>query len=265
MNKPLLLRLRNHSLLWLPLLCVCFAFSLSGCKTIGTKASLKSKSAKTLMKRMAQQQVDADWLTSKLKMGYSDDHQNVQLNGYLRMKKDSVIWIVLKKLSVEVARIQIKPDTFFILDRVHKEYAIQPFSELARLTNLPVTYNGLQSIILGNPLFLTTENMESGIEEDQYTLTATSSKFSNRFWLNGEDYTIKKMQLADLSEERMVDLAFDDYQSVDGDRIFSYFRILNFTSEETGPVTVNIEFSKVEVNTPKPIRFEIPERYTKIE
>ncbi|MEO1712721.1 MAG: DUF4292 domain-containing protein [Bacteroidota bacterium] len=217
------------------------------------------------MKRMVQQQVDADWLTSKLKMGYSDDYQSVKLNGYLRMKKDSVIWLVVKKLSVEVARIQITPDTFYVLDRINKEYAKQPFSELARLTNLPVTFSGLQSIVLGNPLFLTTNELASEIEKDAYLLTATSDRYSNHFWLNGEDFSIKKMQLADLMEQRSVDLSYDDYQSVDGERIFSYFRILNFESEETGPASVNVEFSKVEINTPKPIRFDIPTRYTEIE
>ena len=236
-----------------------------GCKTLGGTSTLKKKSAKTLMKRMVQQQVDADWLTSKLKIGYSDDYQAVKLNGYLRMKKDSVIWMVIKKLSVEVARIQITPESFSVIDRINKEYAVQPFSELARLTNLPVTFGGMQAIILGNPLFLTTEGLESSIEENHYAITATSTKFSNQFLLNGSDYSLKKMQLEDLTDKRSVDLGFDDYQSVDGDKIFSYFRILNFTSEETGPASVNVEFSKVEINTPKPIRFEIPERYTEIE
>ncbi len=248
------------------LFCGLMLISLGACKTLGSGAStLKKKSAKTLMKRMVQQQVDANWLTSKLKMGYSDDYQSVKLNGYLRMKKDSVIWLVVKKLSVEVARIQITPDTFFVLDRINKEYAVQPFSELARLTNLPVTFSGLQSIILGNPLFLTTNEMASEIEQDAYLLTASSDRYSNQFWLNGEDFSIKKMQLADLSEQRSIDLSYDDYQSVDGERIFSYFRILNFSSEETGPASVNVEFSKVEINTPKPIRFDIPTRYTEIE
>ncbi|MEM1217464.1 MAG: DUF4292 domain-containing protein [Bacteroidota bacterium] len=251
---------------FLLLFCGCLLLSLGACKTLGGGAStLKKKSAKTLLKRMVQQQIDADWLTSKLKMGYSDDYQSVKLNGYLRMKKDSVIWLVVKKLSVEVARIQITPDTFYVMDRINKEYAIQPFSELARMSNLPVTFAGLQSIILGNPLFLATDELTSEIEKDAYLLTASSDRYFNQFWLNGEDFSIKKMQLADLSEQRSIDLSYDDYQSVDGDRIFSYFRILNFTSEETGPASVNVEFSKVEINTPKPIRFDIPSRYTEIE
>jgi len=43
------------------------------------------------------------------------------------------------------------------------------------------------------------------------------------------------------------------------------FRLLNFENERTGAVAITLKLSKVNINTAKTIKFEIPAHYTRLD
>jgi hypothetical protein len=52
---------------------------------------------------------------------------------------------------------------------------------------------------------------------------------------------------------------------MEGTNKFSYFRALQFISPETGTISLDLKFSKVDLNTPKSLTFDIPSHYTKVD
>lgn len=225
--------------------------------------ALPERNAKFLLKKMVQQQVDADWFSSRARINYEDDEFSVSATANIRMRKDSAIWANVKKLNIEAGRALIRPDSVFVIDRINREYARQPVSELANMLRLPASFELLQSILLGNPFFFTTD-LEAGVEGPNYSLSGEDGRFSTTYLLDGRDFLLKKIAVAEKGSGRTVEMELSQYGQLDKKQKFSYIRTLRMESPETGPLQVEIEFSKVEVNIPKSIEFEIPSRYTEI-
>jgi hypothetical protein len=237
-----------------------------GCKTAGNVAGgpLKKRSARFLMKQLVEQQVEAEWFSAKAKISYADAYETVKLSANIRMRKDSLIWMNFKKLSVEAVRMQITPDSIYIIDRLNNQYAIRDFASVQQEFHLPATFDGLQNLLLGNPVFFTTE-LEAEILGDQYQLSGEANRFANTYLLNGFSYLIEALILEDQTESRIMTATLEDYRELEDAQFFSYFRNISLIDEDNSEVSVSMELSKVEINVPKSINFDIPDRYTRMD
>lgn len=239
---------------------------LAACKTSkGTVAAPKNKETPDyLLKKMAANQINADWFSAKAKIRYEDEERSVSITSTIKLKKDSVLWMNVKKLGIELARLLVTPDSIFILNRFENSYVAEELQMVERLYNLPANLNVLQSILLGNPIFLTMRNWTSEIKGTNHYLQSVDTRNQNNYWLSPQDFLLQQMELADKQNARAVNLKFDEYVTLIGDKKFSYIRKLELKSPDTGDVLVDLEFSNVQINTPEEIRFEIPSRYTQI-
>jgi len=246
-----------------------FALTVLGsCSTLRKTSSpdkpLKERSSKYLLKQLAQQQLAAEWFSARARITYQDPYETVKLTSYIRMQKDSFIWMNFKKLSVEAARVLITPDSVWIIDRLNNQYAGKDFAFIQKNFHLPVNFTALQNMLLGNPVFLTTD-LEASVEEQQYRLDGNSKDWKTTYGLDGITFALQQVLLQDVIRGRSLYLEQEDYQELEPEKKFSYIRNLRMVAEDQGPLELEVEFSKVELNVPKNIRFEIPKRYTKID
>jgi hypothetical protein len=250
-----------YHIVWLAII----ALLLSSCTATQRLGSdnLRPRSEKYLMKRLVQQQRQADWLSAKFKATYSDEKDVVKFTGNLRMAKDSLVWLNVRKLNVEAARVLITPDSFFVIDRLNNEYLARDFAFLQERFQLPVNFQSFQQLLLGNPVFFTKE-LTSGIIDQHYSLEGSSNRFQTRYLLNGSDFSLAALEVEDKRERQSFRTGFDDYRKLAKDVDFSYLRTIEVATTEFGLASLSLEFSKVELNVPKTIRFDIPERYTEI-
>jgi hypothetical protein len=246
------------------LLVLALSLNVQSCKTAKKKTAAPetAESADFLLEKLAANQVDADWFSAKAKIRYEDQNQSVSVSSTIRLKKDSILWMNVKKLGFEVARMLITTDSIFIINRFEQSYAAADLQWVQRNYNLPANLNILQSILLGNPVFFARRNWTTSVEDMYYALQTSDDYQENRYLLTADEFLLFEMALLDKREDREVSLSYDDYASVADDQKFSYLRKLRLKSRETGDVKVDLEFSKVEINVPKSIRFEIPKRYT---
>ncbi|WP_082317982.1 DUF4292 domain-containing protein [Hymenobacter sp. DG25A] len=76
----------------------------------------------------------------------------------LRMRKDSIIWLSVSVVGVEVLRAHLTPDSVQILDKLHREYYAGNFDYLRQRFNLPVTFQQIQALVVGNYVPSSDEN-----------------------------------------------------------------------------------------------------------
>lgn len=249
-------------------------FSLSACKTskrAGAALNLKPRSSKVLLKKLAANRIEAEWLSAKAKISFKDDQQNKKFTANFRYRKDSLIWLNVKKTTVEAARIQITPDSFFIIDRINKEYMTSSIDGLESQFNLPQrtsddmpVFDMLQEMLLGNPVFFGGSSLEPGIEDEEYSLSGNSGQFNSEYRLHGLDYLLTAMNFLPDDERQFLKIEMDRSESEEEYPKFSYFRTYKMNTSQQGDVRIKIKFSKLELNSPKTIRFEIPKSYTRI-
>lgn len=216
------------------------------------------------MKHLLENQVKADWLEAKAKVSYSDEYGGESFSATIRIKRDSAIWMVFKKFSLEGARALVRPDSFFVLDRLNREYTAKPFSYLQKEYNLPVNFQGLQAILLGNPVFFSSQT-EAAVDSSRYLLSQKTDKLTAKYWLDGTKMLLSEFFVDDFRNNRSISVVSSDYRPLEDKQKFSYFRSFNLKGGGLGNTHVGVEFSKVEINVPQKMDFEIPDRYERVD
>lgn len=242
-----------------------FTLTLNSCKT--TKVidkKVDEKSEEYLLSKLTNKEINFDWFTSKAKIKYKDDNTGITVTSTIKMKKDSLVWMNVKKFGLEVARVMITPDSVYVMDRFNREYYVEDIGYVERLYNIPSDLSTIQNILMGKAVILTKDNLSSKTLPDAYIITANDQKLENEYWLDNTTLLLKKMLLKDRLDKRTINLDLQEYDALNEQQKFSYLRKLNMNSQETGNVDVEIKFSNVKINVPDEIRFEIPKRYTRV-
>ena len=249
---------------WLVLLGMMTAW---GCKTtqsvVASDSDLRPRSAKFLMKQLVERQVRADWLSARLRIDYRDPYERTKFNVNLRMRTDSVIWMNIKKVSVEAARVLITPDSIYIINRLDNQYLIKPTDWLQQEFGSTFGFNGLQAGILGNPVFLT-RDLDADVREHRYRLEGRTDRYFTQYLLDGLTYALHQIEVRDERERGTAVIRQLDYQPLGDEQPFSMLRELTLNGSQ-GEVELAVEWSKVEINEPKNIIFSIPPRYERVE
>ncbi len=261
---------QQTSIFWILSLSSLFLFFTS-CKTSKivqsneVVPSLETHDADHLLAKLAEQEIAVDWVNAKAKITFKDASQTQNVKATIRMRTDSLIWMNMKKLNVEGARILIDKDSVYIIDRLKKEYYIKGLDYLEETYHLPANFEALQTMILGNPYFFKNHQFNVRNSEEQYRLS--SEKGTNTlsdYWLNGTDYSLEQMSFLDLRNSRKLIVGYEDYQLL-GPIKFAHRRKFNMQSEQTGDVEVIINFTTVEVDVPKSMPFSISSRYKRVD
>jgi len=264
--SPLSVSSKTVSLVGILYLC-CGLFFFSCNATKKTQSTpLKKRSAKYLLRKMESQRIkDVEWLSSKAKLSYRDASESIKMSANIRLRKDSILWLNVKKAGAEAARIQITPDSIYIINRLDNEYMIKDFGFIKERFNLDLSFSLLQDMVLGNPIMIPETAMEVEIEKAAYQLRDSDGHIKTNFWLNGITLLLEEMSFIQLNRKSSLSLSFGAYEEIFERQKFSYFRTIVATSPETGEMQIEIKLSKTEFNIPKIIKFEIPSRYTRID
>lgn len=216
------------------------------------------------MKRLVEHQVNAEWLGAKAKISYHDEYGGESFSANIRLRKDSLIWMNFKKFSLEGARALITPDSIYVIDRLNSQYSIQSFEAAQREYNLPVGFQGLQALLLGNPVFFS-EDSEAGVDSTHYVLSQKTDSYLAQYWLDATKMFLEKFLIEDFRNGRKMSVTAADYQQLEDKQDFSYFRRFNLSSKDLGEMKIEVAFTKVEINVPQNIEFEIPARYERVD
>lgn len=257
-----------HNPKFTKLVCLlCVFMMISSCKSIKKVAGIKTDelSPAKVQQQMIRNQIRADWLTAKAKIGFEGLGQKIGATSTIKLRKDSLLWMNVKKLGFEVARVQVTKDSVFVLNRLTNEYLAKDLDYLEKQYNLPADFNTLQALILGNPIFFVNRNLQLKTTPDAYHLFASEGSKLNNFWLSPQNFLLNKMSFEDKSSRRSLAFLLQDYTETPDNQNFSYLRNVDLNSRETGQVNIEIAFSKVVLNEPAAFRFDIPKRYTRVD
>jgi len=220
----------------------------------------------SLLEKLSSNQVAVEWVNAKAKFTFKDDTQTRKFTATIRLRKDSVLWMVVKKLSVEAARVLVDKDSVYVLDRLNKEYYIKSLDYLAEEYHLPADFDALQTMLLGNPYLMEDQKLTVKSQGNQYQLTGEEEGgLLNDYWINGTTFALERMSFLDLRYERKLDIALEDHELQSEGFIFSNKRMFKMASAKTGAVEVSFNIVESEFNVPKRMPFSISSRYKRVD
>ena len=244
---------------------------LGACKTpikvskpINPPAALAKQSAEFLVAKIRANTLNYEWFVAKSRTKFEDKDNNVSFTVQIRHRKDSLLWMTIKKVSVEGARVRMTPTTIEILDRQNDEYTQKPFEFIHERSKIPLTFAELQQLVVGNALFLDEKNSRARTDSIWYRLDGRKNGLDFTFWVDSSDYTIQKVQVLQGNRELIAELS--DYQTVEGsgESRIPHLIDLNFSSPESGKVRIRTEYQNISLQAPENTNFEVPEHYKKL-
>jgi hypothetical protein len=267
-------------------ICVIFivAFSAPSCKTvkqinkvIGPKDTTavvtvdKSKvdsllTIKNTVEKLNRNYIDFKSFNAKIKVDYQDSKgKQPDVTAIVRIIKDSAIWISLTAsfLNIEVYRVLITKDSVILLNKQDKEVQYRSLDYLQEVTQIAFDFKTLQELLVGNPVFVDTNNIVNyKMTENQVLLSTIGQYFKNLLSLSTDNYLLmhSKLDDVDLSRNRTADLTYGSYENKSG---FNFSTYREITLSEKNKLDIQLNFKQYEFNKELSVSFNVPKNYRK--
>lgn len=170
----------SHKILFVAM----FAIVLAGCKSkkniISTDGSVVLKSQEQLLDDALAAQLSYKTISGKisLELMRGDQTSGMKVNSQLKLIKDKEIQLSLRApfINSEVFRVNITPDSVFVIDRLSKKYAAEDIKELGKQKNIQFNYNNMQALFT-NALFVPGKNVVEKKDYDSFSTTMQGGLF----------------------------------------------------------------------------------------
>lgn len=245
------------------LLTTIFLLGLNSCQTTQSTAStnkpLPKRSNIFLLKRLAKQHIQYQWWGCRAKLKLDSPQEKATFFAKIRMQKDSLIWLSLRKMSVEGARVRISPTQIEILDRQNGQYLKRPFSYLNERYGLSLSFQDLQDLIAGNPVLYRDQPLLSSVEGNRYRLATPSNQAEVlRIFLDGTNYHLS--ELSGSQANNVVEITYDQYETF-GQQDIPLKRHLFVETADDEQATLDMTYSNLVLDEVQKVGFNIPDSY----
>lgn len=207
-------------------------------------------------------------LKAKVKLDYSNEQQSVGATASIRLKKDSVIWIsITGPFAIEGYRVMISPDSLVLMNKLKHTVTKRPIRYLEEIARMPISFNDMQNIILGNPLFTKGEiryyrhnrnRWFAALQGDIFNsfVTVISHPHQKRLILKSN-----KIGQVENGVQRSCSLAYNNYETVDAFQM-AMDRKIQLKDKKT--TDIKLQFKEVLFNQPLSFPFSIPKSYKEL-
>ena len=211
-------------------------------------------------------EIDFKYLKAKAKVTYKTPNDGRTVTVDIRMKKDSLIWMNVSQFGITGATALFNKDVVKFYNKIEGDYNEYTYVDFSEKFNFNITYDILQSLIVGNRPFK--KNKSRVVRENEYYLLKQEQ---DRVLIDnyiGENKKLKKLLLTQSDTNNKLTLDFDDFTMLN-QYLFpnSSLITVDYKSNEDQKMyqtVVNIKHTKVELlDTPLEFPFKVPEKLLK--
>ncbi len=216
---------------------------------------------KNIIADITKKRIDFTTFTGKVKIEYEGKENSDQATAYVRMQKDSLIWVSLTgALGIEGIRVLINKDSVKLMNKLQKTVQYRSIAYLQELTEVPFDFYALQDMIIGNPVFLDSNIVSYQSNGKELLVLMVGNVFKHLITLQNNDFKVLHSKLDDIdaTRNRTCDITYDGYENA-GDFNFSTKR--KITVAEKAKLDINLDFKSYNFNKPQDYPFNIPKNY----
>ncbi len=238
--------------------------TVTSCRTkkrvVGESMELQYNSNK-LFKKIKDSNTEYVWYSFKSDATAYFNGSRMSFETDIRVKKDELIWVSVKKFGFEVGRVLMRPDSIFAIDKWNGQYMEESIDYLKEDYDVPFEFQDIQNIICGNSLIDNQKPLQATTLNDNYILTTKSKDLTIVYFLDSE-FKISKSKMVARDSQSVV-CEFADYKP-EKNIISPYFRKYSMPDNDNPKYSLELNLKKLSINKPQKIQFKIPESYEKI-
>ena len=216
----------------------------------------------TIVAALEEKQLQFNTLETKANIDFKDDKSSMSFKATIRMQKDEQIWISGGLFGFEGVRAVITQDSVKVINRLQREYAIEPIEKLEEIAKLPINFNDFQQLLLGEILKWQPENSQVEELNGEFRIQSTSAQVINSILLSTANLDLKYQSLEDQVNNQILQIKLSDYDVLGNGTRFSKNRIIQVVGDET--IDIELNFQSIDLNEDLNFPFSINDKYERI-
>ncbi|MHA8056588.1 DUF4292 domain-containing protein [Aquirufa nivalisilvae] len=213
--------------------------------------------------KVATEDLNFNYLKAKSKVLWKTNSNSDTYTVDIRMKKDSLIWMNISVSMITGATGLFTKERVQFFHKINNEYFNLTYDSLSAKMGFKVTYEILQSLIVGNQPFK--KNHSRVIRENEnYILKQDEGRIQIDNYV-GPNRKLKKLLVNDGPTENKLTLDYEDFAAINQFLFpFSSQITLDVKDKDNKLVKtlISIKYSKVELlETPLEFPFKVPAKY----
>lgn len=215
-----------------------------------------------IVEKVHANQIDFQYFFAKVKVDFTDNSgKNTNATAFVRIRKDSLMWVSLTgALGIEGYRILVTRDSVFVMDKMEKTFAPRSVGYLQEVIKLPMDFDVLQNLLVGNPVFFSDNIVSYKNNPDGLMALSLGTFFKHLITIDTSNNSIlhSKLDDVDVLRNRTCDITLKNYVVIQN-RLFSNEREITVT--EKSKLDIKLEFKQVEFDAAQTFPFNIPKNY----
>jgi hypothetical protein len=244
-------------------LAVFAVFILMSCRTLKKLPPVPDRNVEEIIQSLRTRNIDFKWFNAKMSTALESPDESVSGSMTVRIKRDSIVWVAVKKFGIEAARLLVDKNNYTILYRLEGVYESGNISKINDIITVTANFEDIQQLMFGNVII--PENGASDFRKDSiyYVVSTRVDGIFLEYFVNGYNLQLEKMIITD-KMNRVAKAFYSDYRDVGNFGKVAYQRAFEFPYAYDKTATINMKFSEIEIDVPKEIKFSIPDSYEKI-
>lgn len=216
---------------------------------------------KNWIQSISASKLDFKTMNARIKVEYESSKSSETYIANLSILKDSQIYITIRgAMGVIGIKALIKKDSVVILYPLNKIKSIdrQPISYVQEVVKIPFNYNTIQDLLIGQPVFLDSNNIVSYQSlNNQFQVSLAGKLFRNLITLNEDFSKVVKLILEDNNSNilRSCGITYSDHVQV-GNAYFPLNRSISITAQSK--LDIKMEVKEFSFNDPLKYTFALP-------
>ncbi|MEO6190903.1 MAG: DUF4292 domain-containing protein [Saprospiraceae bacterium] len=226
-----------------------------------TKALTKVKDLDELIEKIYTHQ-EYKFYSAKGEVEYSGSDFSGNADASLKIIKDSLALLTIKKFGIELFRILLDKDSVTVMDRIQNTWSKSSINSWTKSYSVPLDFIMIQDV-LTTGLYLT--------EYLSYELSTTPHSYlikgnSELFQMNNELFyaPVKPFKIMISQNSSVVKIDFLKHLLVDKKNYPSTIQVYFQDAMKPEAHSIHIDWKEIKINSPEQIKFEIPKSYTKL-
>lgn len=200
-------------------------------------------------------------LSGKAKAALNIGGNANDVNMNIRIRNKEAIWVSVTAIAgLEVARALITPDSVRVINRLENVYIKKPFSYLYEFTNNKINFATLQSVLVGNTISeFITESTEVNINGIQAGLKTSMGSMIYDLMVNNQNKVVQS-NLKDTEASQSLLVFYGDFQAISQQQV--PHSVVMKSQAKSKSISLDLKYTKIELDVPIEIPFKVPDRYT---
>lgn len=205
-----------------------------------------------------------DWYACETSIRLDTPEEGVSGKSYIRMRKDSIIWASIKKLSIEAVRTLVTPESYAAVNRIDRTYQKGSTEDAFAKMGISLDFMDMQQAIFGNIIIPDSSGVSIDKEGDSYVVKSADQDLQLKYWVNAYDLDLTRVKMVDY-RGREINIGYSDYRTIESGEKVAFYRHYAVPYNDNGDAEIFMKVKKIEINVPKKTRFSISNRYERVD